>query len=869
MKKFLAALLALSLTFGSVALPVAESGVIVRGVNISASAEMYGDYEYEILDDGTVEINKYTGEGGSVVIPSVIDGRKVTSIGKYAFRNNSSISSIKMPNSITHIGDWAFDKCSNLTNISLSDDLTEICYSAFSNCSSLVSITIPKNVVKISSAFSRCTSLESVIVDPENNYFSSEDGVLFDKNKSTLLLYPAGRSQIEYTIPDGVISVGSDAFENCVSLESITIPNSVTTIDSSAFMNCIGISSIVIPSSVTSIGDCAFFGCFNLADIEIPNSVTHIGGGAFENTAWLSKKQIDDPFVIVNNILVDASYAFGNVVIPDGVTSISKSAFSHSKPSSVTIPGSIETIEADIFNYDGINDVTILDGVKRIDNAAFWYSTLTSITIPNSVESIGSYAFSTCFDLKSITIPSSVKSIGDFAFENCRDLSDLTISDGVSVIGESAFSSCNSLKTVTIPDSVTKIKIYAFSYCENLTDVNFVGSRARWFEIYTENDESDDFSFHVNFHYGKPHVYVETITKEPDCWEEGEKTFTCECGEEYTETIPKTDHNYEVELREEPTCTEDGYVEWDCTICEDWYTETIPAKGHTEVIDVAVPATCTTDGKTEGSHCSVCGEVIKAQTVIKATGHNFGSWSTTKSATCTESGTQTRKCAACGKTETKTIPAKGHTSSSWIIDKQPAVGVKGSKHKECTVCHKVLETAEIPALSVTDISGASVKLSTNSYTYNGKAKKPAATVTLNGKTLKKDVDYTVKYSFNTAIGNAKVTITGKGNYKGTVSKTFKILPAKQTIAKITSQKKGFAVKWTKDTNVTGYQIQYDVKSDLKSAKSAYVKSNTTYKKTISGLKAKKTYYVRVRSYKTVGGVKYYGSWSAVKSVKTK
>ena len=261
--------------------------------------------------------------------------------------------------------------------------------------------------------------------------------------------------------------------------------------------------------------------------------------------------------------------------------------------------------------------------------------------------------------------------------------------------------------------------------------------------------------------------------------------------------------------------------------------------------------------------------MIKAQTVIKATGHNFGSWSTTKAATCTESGTQTRKCAACGKTETKTIPATGHKSSGWIIDKQPAVGVKGSKHKECKVCHKVLETAEIPALTSTDISGASVKLSTTSYTYNGKAKKPAVTVTLNGKTLKKNVDYTVKYSSNTAIGKAKVTITGKGNYKGTVSKTFKILPAKQAIAKITSQKKGFAVKWTKDKNVTGYQIQYDVKSNFKSAKSAYVKTNTTYKKTISGLKAKKTYYVRVRSYKTVGGVKYYGSWSGVKSVKTK
>ena len=241
----------------------------------------------------------------------------------------------------------------------------------------------------------------------------------------------------------------------------------------------------------------------------------------------------------------------------------------------------------------------------------------------------------------------------------------------------------------------------------------------------------------------------------------------------------------------------------------------------------------------------------------------------TKKAACETAGERTYTCKICGDSYTESIAATGHKSGGWIIDKPAAVGVKGSKHKECTVCHKVLEKAEIPALTSTDISEASVKLSTNSYTYNGKAKKPAATVTLNGKTLKKDVDYTVKYSSNTAIGKAKATVAGKGKYVGIITKSFKILPAKQNISKLTAQKNGFALNWTKDKNVTGYQIQYDVKKDLKSAKSTYVKTNTTYKKTISRLKAKKTYYVRVRSYKTVGSVKYYGSWSGVKSVKTK
>ena len=142
-------------------------------------------------------------------------------------------------------------------------------------------------------------------------------------------------------------------------------------------------------------------------------------------------------------------------------------------------------------------------------------------------------------------------------------------------------------------------------------------------------------------------------------------------------------------------------------------------------------------------------------------------------ATCTTAGTVKYTC-SCGDSYTETIPATGHKSSGWIVDKAASIGVKGSKHKECTVCKKVLETAEIPALSRISISKASVTLSTSTYAYDGKAKTPSVTVKVNGKTLKKDTDYTVSYSNNTKVGTAKVTITGKGNYTGSVSKTYSI-----------------------------------------------------------------------------------------------
>ena len=434
------------------------------------------------------------------------------------------------------------------------------------------------------------------------------------------------------------------------------------------------------------------------------------------------------------------------------------------------------------------------------------------------------------------------------------------------------------------------------------------------------------------------------VTKQPTCTSEGTKTKTCtKCNATVTETIPKTSHKY-ADTVVAPTCTADGYTLHKCSVCGASYkdnttkatghsygnsvvtkqptctsegtaiktctkcnatvTEKLPAKGHTAVTDKGYSATCTTAGKTDGSHCSVCNTVIKVQTVINATGHK---------------------------------------SSGWITDKAASIGVKGSKHKECTVCKKVLETAEIPALSRISISKASVTLSTSTYAYDGKAKKPGVTVKLNGKTLKNGTDYTVSYSNNTKVGTAKVTITGKGNYTGSVSKTysiknnfkkatvsgistkaftgknitqsitvkyngktlkngtdytvsysnnkkvgkatvkitgkgkycgvitktFKINPAKQEIQKLTAKSKAFFVDWAQKGSATGYEIQYATNSKFTRAKKVTITNNKTDKTTISKLSGKKKYYVRVRSYTTVKGTKYYGAWSASKSVTTK
>ena len=402
------------------------------------------------------------------------------------------------------------------------------------------------------------------------------------------------------------------------------------------------------------------------------------------------------------------------------------------------------------------------------------------------------------------------------------------------------------------------------------------------------------------------HKYADTVVA-PTCTTDGYTLHKCSvCGTSYKDSTTKaTGHSYgNSVVTKQPTCTSEGTKTKTCTKCNATVTEKLPAKGHTAVTDKGYPATCTTAGKTDGSHCSVCNTVIKAQTVINATGHK---------------------------------------SSGWITDKAASIGVKGSMHKECTVCKKVLETAEIPALSRISISKASVTLSTSTYAYDGKAKKPGVMVKLNGKTLKNGTDYTVSYSNNTKVGTAKVTITGKGNYTGsvsktysiknnfkkatisgisnksytgknitqsitvkhngktlkkgtdytvsysnnknigtatvkitgkgsytgTVTKTFKINPAKQEIQKLTAKSKAFFVDWAQKGSATGYEIQYATNSKFTSAKKVTITNNKTDKTTVSKLSGKKKYYVRVRSYTTVKGTKYYGAWSASKSVTTK
>ena len=161
------------------------------------------------------------------------------------------------------------------------------------------------------------------------------------------------------------------------------------------------------------------------------------------------------------------------------------------------------------------------------------------------------------------------------------------------------------------------------------------------------------------------------------------------------------------------------------------------------------------------------------------------------------------------------------------------------------------------------VSGISTKA------FTGKNITQSITVKYNGKTLKNGTDYAVSYSNNKNVGTSNVYVYGKGNYSGSLSAKFGIVPAKQQIQKLETKYKGFFVDWAQKGSATGYEIQYATNSKFTSAKKVTITNNKTDKTTVSKLSANKKYYVRVRSYTTVGGTKYYGAWSAVKNVTTK
>lgn len=380
------------------------------------------EWEYYESDDGQLVLQSYRGKDKSLTIPGELDGKPVKRLSTFFSIDNDVTTALKIPAALKDIG-----------GIDAGDNLTEF------------------------------------IVEEGNEKYYSADGCLYEKtvydsfSVVSLIRCPSGK-QGGVSVADGTEYISSYAFEGCKYITAVDIPEGVMSVAAS-FIDCTSLTSIKLPENVR-ISGYAFKGCTSLETIDIPETAD-ISAHAFDDTPFLQKLMEQDPFVVVNGILIDATTLKGEVTLPDNIETIAFGAFAPYYDSNTWL-----------------KKVTFPEGFSIVDYGAFVdCEALEEVVLPDGLEEIDMYAFDNCTALKSIELPDGLTDIGMYAFNGCASLTGVDIPDGVTYIGSGAFQNCENLERVSVPDSLVYVGFGGcFEGCEKLT-VTFKGNTYTYAEL--------------------------------------------------------------------------------------------------------------------------------------------------------------------------------------------------------------------------------------------------------------------------------------------------------------------------------------------------------------------------------------------------
>ena len=650
----------------------------------------------------------------SITIPSGL-----TSIGEQAFGNCTGLTSITIPSGFISIGDYAFWNCTGLTSITIQNGVTSIGTGAFWNCTGLTSITIPSSVTSIGvNVFYNCTGLTDITVDSNNSSFCSESGVLFNKDKTTLIYYPLGKNDSSYTIPDGVTVIEQYAFYCNSKLTSVTIPSGVTSIGEMAFRECSGLTSVIVPSSVTSIEYHAFWCCFNLI-IYIPGGIT-IGTDAFYSTAAKITYTVDSS----NNVkITDISLSSGNTVdIPatiDGKTVIAVDEDHRHKVGNHTCvtnttPTCIKKATCGICGQDYYGD----HDLSHHDAAAH------TCTADGTVEY---WDCSVCG--KKFSDPNGTAEITNIADPNDPARHSLVKTDEKAPTctdnGNRAYWTCTECKNIFSDDAglnqTTLADVTVFATGHSWSSDWSSDGTGHWHDCVNANCPITENNQKVGYAVHTPGADATETTPQ-----------TCDvCGYELAPALGHIHANHLTFIAEVPeTCTTDGVkAHYECECGKLFADDQAGTEVTSEGLKIAAHHTCGTDWESDNDDdhyhvCSVCNDKTDV------TAHSYDNGMITIPATETTEGVKTYTCSVCHHTKTETVPKLSHTHSlsvdyskdetghwhacsgctekvdfeahtedSGTVTVQPTETTEGIRVYSCTVCGYVTRTETVPALA--------------------------------------------------------------------------------------------------------------------------------------------------------------------------